>query len=83
MGITYAPLWKVLERRKLPKGYLREEVGLSSMTVAKLFKNEPITFSVLDRICMTMGLRVQDVIRYEDAPFKKAKPRKKQPNQGG
>jgi DNA-binding Xre family transcriptional regulator len=49
--ITYAPLWKVLERQKLPKGYLREGVGLSSMTVAKLFKNEPINFTVLDRIC--------------------------------
>lgn len=77
MGITYEPLLKVLADRGLPKGYLREEVGLSGMTVAKLSKDEPIEMEILDKICRVMGLKVEEVIRYEDTPFRKAN-RKKQ-----
>lgn len=71
MAITYAPLREVMRKRGLPKGYLRETVGLSGMTVAKLSKDEPIEFEVLDRICRVMGLKIEEVICYEDAPFKK------------
>ena len=49
------------------------------MTVAKVSKDEPIEFEVLDRICRAMGLKVEQVIRYEDAPFKKGKRKVKKP----
>jgi len=66
-----------MENQKLPKGYLREKVCLSPATVARIFKNEPVSFEVLDRICSVMKVQIQDVIMYEEKPFIKAKPRKK------
>lgn len=78
MGIVYAPLLAILAERGLRIGYLRDPVGLSGATVAKIHKGEPVTFEVLDRICSVMGLRIEEVIQYEDSPFIKAKPRESQ-----
>jgi putative transcriptional regulator len=78
MGISFSPLLAILEERELRIGYLREAVGLSGATVAKINKGEPVTFEVLDRICSVMGLRIDEVIQHEEVPFKKAKPREKQ-----
>ena len=76
MGISFAPLRDFLEKKGLPRGHLRDACGLSGATVAKIFKDEPTSFEVLDTLCRTLGLPVHGVIRFEDAAFKRAKPRK-------
>lgn len=77
MSITFSPLWNIIKKKKLPKGYLREKVGLSPATVARIFKDEPVTLEVIDRICSVMEVQIQDIIQYEEKPFSKAKSRNK------
>lgn len=43
MTVSYVGLWKLLLEKGLQKQDLVEEVGLSSATVAKMGKGEPVS----------------------------------------
>ncbi|MHB1628033.1 MAG: helix-turn-helix domain-containing protein [Bacilli bacterium] len=62
MGFSYKPLWKVLIDREMTKEELRQGVGLSSATIARMGKNEPVSMDVLDRICAYLRCSLQDVV---------------------
>lgn len=51
MGISYNNLFKLLIDRGWSKTEFAREVGISSNTLAKLSKNEPVSLEVLVRIC--------------------------------
>ena len=62
MGISYNNLFKLLIDRGWSKTEFAREVGISSNTLAKLSKNEPVSLEVLVRICRlecTLGDVVQ------------------------
>ncbi|MHB1682815.1 MAG: helix-turn-helix domain-containing protein [Bacilli bacterium] len=48
--------------REMTKEELRQGVGLSSATIARMGKNEPVSMDVLDRICAYLGCSLQDVV---------------------
>jgi DNA-binding Xre family transcriptional regulator len=82
LSITFEPLRETLKRKGLNLNYLRKPrteggLGLSSMTTNKISHDDPVSFEVLDTICREMGLRVEEVIRYVEGPYQKAKPRKR------
>lgn len=65
MTISYIGLWKLLLEKGLQKQDLVDHVGLSSATVAKVGKGEPVSNKVLDKICKYLDCSVNDIISYQ------------------
>ena len=60
--ISYDPLWKLLIDEKITKTELREKVGFSTNTLSKLSKNESVTLSILEKICLCLNCKIEDVV---------------------
>lgn len=67
MGFSYNKLWKLAIDNKLNKTQLRDYVGISNGSLAKLSKNEPISMETLGKICQKMHCDVSDVVEYVDS----------------
>ncbi|RHF83440.1 helix-turn-helix domain-containing protein [Roseburia inulinivorans] len=65
MTVSYVDLWKLLLERGLQKQDLVEQVGLSSATVAKMGRGEPVSNKVLEKICKFFECSVNDIISYQ------------------
>lgn len=65
MAISYCRLWKTLSDQNLKKTDLIAKVGLSSATIAKLSQNKNVTTDVLDRIGLTLGCDIEDILEIE------------------
>lgn len=65
MKISYMGLWKMLLEKGLKKQDLVLQAGLSSATVAKMGKGEPVSNKVLEKICTYLECSVNDIISYE------------------
>lgn len=50
MTVSYDKLWKLLIDKKMNKTQMRLATGISSSTLAKLSKEEPVTLEVLEKI---------------------------------
>lgn len=62
--ISYKPLFKLLLEKDMTKTQLRESVGFSSATLAKMSKNEYVSLEIIDNICKYLNCRIEDVIEY-------------------
>ena len=65
MTVSYIGLWKLLVEKGLQKQDLVDHAGLSSATVAKMGKGEPVSNKVLEKICKYLNCNVNDIISYE------------------
>ena len=65
MAVSYRNLWKTLNEQNLKKTDLKEIVGLSSSTIAKLSQNKTVTTDVLDRIGVALDCGIGDIIEIE------------------
>ncbi len=65
MTVSYLKLWKLLLDKGLKKQDLVDKVGLSSSTVAKMGKGEPVSNKVMEKICNYLGCDVTDIMEYE------------------
>lgn len=65
MIVSYIGLWKLLLEKGLQKKDLVEKVGLSSTTVAKMGRGEPVSNKVLEKICNYLHCSVNDIMSYE------------------
>lgn len=65
MVVSYLGLWKILLEKGLQKQDLVEHAGLSSATVAKMGKGEPVSNKVLERICNYLGCSVNDIMSFQ------------------
>lgn len=62
---TYKPLLKLLIDKNMTKTQLREQLGISMATLAKISKNEYISMKVLDDICNLLECKIEDVIEHQ------------------
>jgi DNA-binding Xre family transcriptional regulator len=62
MAASYKKLWKLLIDRDMKKKDLRELTKLSSSTIAKMTKNEPVSTDVLIKICAVLNCDVGDIM---------------------
>ena len=46
----------------MTKTQLRESIGFSSSTLAKMSKNEYVSLETIDNICMFLDCRIEEVI---------------------
>lgn len=62
MRVSYNKLWKLLIDKNMKKGELRDAIGASKSTFAKLGKNENVTLSVLLAICEYLNCDFGDIM---------------------
>ena len=70
MAICYDKLWKLLIDKKMNRTELKEASGISFNVLARLGKNEPVSFESIEKICFTLNCKIEDVveIKKEESP---------------
>lgn len=63
--ISYKPLFKLLLEKDMTRTQLREEVGFSSSTLAKMSKGEYISLETIEKICNYLNCKIEDVIEIQ------------------
>lgn len=64
MSLKYNKLWKLLIDKNMTKTDLRQLVGLSQGTLAKMSKGQNVNVSTLDRICIVLGCQLTDIVEF-------------------
>ena len=62
MAICYDRLWKLLIDKKMNRTELKEASGISFNVLARLGKNEPVSFESIEKICFTLNCNIEDVL---------------------
>ncbi len=65
MTVSYNGLWKRMIDKGLQKQDLVNKAGLSSATVAKMGKGEPVSNKVLEKLVNFLECNVGDIISFE------------------
>ncbi len=65
MSIKYGGLFNLLKDKGISKVQLKNKIGLSSKTLAKLSKNEYVSMKVIDDICRELHCQPGDILNYE------------------
>jgi DNA-binding Xre family transcriptional regulator len=60
--ISYNKLWKLLIDKGMNKSELRMLTGMSTSSLAKLGKNEPVSMVILLKICSTLDCDIGDIM---------------------
>lgn len=61
MKIQYNKLWKILIDKNMKKVDLKDAAHISSNSIAKLGKNEPVRMDVLMKIAKALDCKVEDL----------------------
>ena len=64
MAILYNKLWKLLIDKKMSKADLRKAAGIAPNTMTRLRRDEEVTLSVLNRICIVLDVNIGDVMEF-------------------
>jgi DNA-binding Xre family transcriptional regulator len=62
MIISYDNLWKLLIDKKLNKTELTRKIKISSSTMAKMTRGEPVAMTILVKICDELNCDVGDIL---------------------
>lgn len=66
MAVSYNKLWKLLIDKESNKTKLREATNMSSSTMAKLSKNQPVAIPVLEKICAELECNIEDIMEFNN-----------------
>lgn len=64
MPVSYRRLWRILETKGLSKTDLRNSAGISTATLAKLSAGDIVALPILEKVCQTLGCRIEDVLEF-------------------
>ena len=62
VAICYNNLWKLLIDKKMNKTDLKEAAGISFNVIAKMGKNETVSFESIEKICYALNCNIGDII---------------------
>ena len=62
MIISYAKLWKLLIDKRLNKTELAKKTKISTSTITKMSRGEPVALTVLVRICDYLNCDIGDIV---------------------
>lgn len=65
MKVSYNGLRKLLIDKNMKRMDLVQQVGISSSTLAKMGKGEPVSLEVLGKICEQLDCDFDDIISYK------------------
>lgn len=60
--VSYDKLWKKLIDKKMTRTDLKEKSGISTVSLAKLGKNENLTTAVLVKICNALDCDISEIM---------------------
>ena len=69
MAICYDRLWKLLIDKKMNRTELKETSGISFNVLARLGKNEPVSFESIEKICFTLNCNIEDIVEIQRDNF--------------
>ena len=64
MATSYNKLWKLLVDKKMSKADLRKAAVIAPNTMTRLRRDEEVTLSVLNRICIVLDVNIGDVMEF-------------------
>lgn len=64
MSLSYNGLWKLMIDKNLNKVELMKVADISSGTVAKMTKGEPVSMTILMKICDKLDCDIGDLVHY-------------------
>lgn len=70
MAVCYDRLWSLLETRRMKKTDLKEIAGISFNVLARMGKNETISFESIEKICTVLNCDVGDIVELEKPEHK-------------
>ena len=74
MSVCYKNLWKLLIDKNMNKTDLKNAAGISFNVMARIGKNETISFDSIEKICYALDCNIGDIIEIVKEPkIKKAK----------
>ncbi len=62
--ISYAPLWKTMERRGATTYTLQVKGSISSSTIRRLKSGESVSTNTLDALCTLLECDLSDILEY-------------------
>ncbi len=66
MGIKYDKLFVVARKQGLNKTQLRLKAGISTVTLAKLSKNQSVGIEVIERLCTVLDCQPGEILYFEN-----------------
>ena len=72
--ISYAPLWKTMEKRGATTYTLQVKGNISSSTVRRLKAGESVSTNTIDALCRLLRCKPNDVMEYIPDPEPKPVP---------
>ena len=64
MAVSYNKLWKLLIDKGINKTQLKELAKISTNVIAKLGKNEMVSLETLEKICIALNCKIEDIIDF-------------------
>ena len=62
MAVNYNKLWKMMIDKKMSKTELTHLAGISTNAMAKLGRNEDVRVGVLEKICLALDCKFDDIL---------------------
>ena len=62
MAISYKLLWHLLIEREMNKEDLKRAANITSNIVSRMSKNSYVNLESLEKICLALDCRIEDVI---------------------
>ena len=60
--ISFAPLWKTLDKKKISQYQLINTYGVSTGTLDALRKNKSVTLNTIQDLCRILNCTINDVV---------------------
>lgn len=60
--ISFAPLWKTLEKQNITQYQLINSYGVSTGTLDALRKNRSVTLNTVQDLCRILNCKISDVV---------------------
>ena len=60
--ISFAPLWKTLEKKRITQYQLINTYGVSTGTLDALRKNKSVTLNTIQDLCRILDCTITDVV---------------------
>lgn len=62
--ISYAPLWRTMEKCSATTYTLQVKGGISSSTIRRLKAGDSVSTNTLDALCKILNCTIQDIVEY-------------------
>lgn len=62
--IKFDRLWTTMQQKGMTTYRLREQCGIDSKTIRRLKANENIETKTLDKLCIALGCKLEDIAEF-------------------